>query len=174
MNQVPKQSRTKKANSASAVRTKRMVVVHNYAHINRKGFQSLKASRVKSRINRIKNKEEQAGSPGSGSWRVELLDNTLPEYNGTSGIGGKPNGLPLCAENNVYAGTPVSVPLCSADDTGEVVFNRVNNRASRQMTRGNDIQQRSQPVSHSVFQDSMANEDWKRALRESIAALTRP
>ena len=43
--------------------------VYNYAALNKKGFQSLRPVRVKSRVKR----KIGAPSPGSGNWRVELL-----------------------------------------------------------------------------------------------------
>ena len=47
-------------------------LVHNYAAVNHKGFQSLRPIRIKSRVKR----RVGAPSPGSGDWHIELLKDT--------------------------------------------------------------------------------------------------
>ena len=49
------------------------VLLRDYAKLDRKGFQSLKALRTKSKIKAL-NKAHVTCSPGSGNWRVELVN----------------------------------------------------------------------------------------------------
>ena len=59
-------------------RTRRTKSKHNYTNVNKRGLQSLKINRVKSKT-KVNGKSEVPSTPGSGSWRVELLN----KYEGT-------------------------------------------------------------------------------------------
>ena len=48
-------------------------IKYDYASLNRKGLQSLRAVKTKSRVKVVKSKETPC-TPGSGNWRVELLE----------------------------------------------------------------------------------------------------
>ena len=56
----------------SVPRAKRTKPKHNYASLNKKGLQSLKVPKVKSRL-KMSDSNEIPATPSSGAWRVELL-----------------------------------------------------------------------------------------------------
>ena len=145
---------------SSVPRLRRVKPKLDYASINRKGLQSVKTIKTKTKIKGRKVVKKTPATPSSGDWRVELLKKYEHDETGEGAVecegSKKDNGSvkqcdtdPNCLQSKVpelgFNGFPPQSPL--AHDSSDII--------------------------HLVLQKSMSREDKKKALRESIAQLKR-
>ena len=117
------------AGSSSVPRTGRMKARHNYANVNKRGLQSLKVTKTKSRVK--KSDKSVPTTPGSGNWCMELLNKYDHEHEGdpnhdkcsqNTGNGGKPcnGGATAKIYQQGVENNRTIVPDCTGDSTSSI------------------------------------------------------
>ena len=131
---------------------------HDYASLNRKGMQSLRTDKTKSRIKLLKNKKE-VSSPGSGKWTVEEVDNHGKySKHGKHVPGDSPHFSRHQGVNNEAIESIVTPSRAISECEAEV-----------KGSAGSELQ----ADMSSVFQIKMSMEQRKKVVWESIAELQR-
>ena len=175
---------------SSVPRIRRNKSKHDYAALNKRGLQSAKSVKIKSKVkSKVVKNRELCATPGSGDWRVELrtkYDQNLVESKLLDGDS-KPSlvGSPISDKVHVTEGgksnkeggshvggtksnnrsvTVTSLALSSKMHSGDSPL-------LGQLLKQSPLAHDANDIIHLVLQKNMSLEDRKRKIRENIARM---